>query len=442
MKRFISPLNLVYFVLVSFVANAYILVDVSAWFLLFVVPIFLYLNLFAGVLTSETKRLRLRICYHGGVLLGAFALSLLVSVFYHAILLVFTYDGDIWLFIISVIWCVFVSAYVFWNGILCVYLTSKHLGIKWRVLGALCGVVPVVNIITLGIVVDIVMDEIEHEIELERIEQNGEKERCKTKYPILFVHGVFFRDSKHFNYWGRIPRALKARGATVYYGEHQSALAVADSAHELAARVRYILDRYGCEKVNIIAHSKGGLDCRYAISEFGIAPHVASITTINTPHRGCLFADRLLSLAPQKLKKYVSTAYNVTLRDLGDEDPDFMAAVTDLTAAECQKRNEKLTFPEGIYAQSVGSILKKWHTGQFPLNLSYHYVKKYDGPNDGLVGEGSFEWGEKYTLVDVVEGKHGVSHGDVIDFTRADVPGFDVLEFYSALVEDLKNRGL
>ena len=152
MKRFISPLNLVYFVLVSFVANAYILVDVSAWFLLLVVPIFLYLNLFAGVLTSETKRLRLRICYHGGVLLGAFALSLLVSVFYHAILLIFTYDSDIWLFIISVIWCVFVSAYVFWNGIFCVYLTSKHLGIKWRVLGALCGVVPVVNIITLGIV--------------------------------------------------------------------------------------------------------------------------------------------------------------------------------------------------------------------------------------------------------------------------------------------------
>ncbi len=441
MKRFISPINLLYSGFVCLLANSYILVDLSRWFLLLLIPIFLFLNLFAGILTSDTKRWRLRICHHGGVLLGAFALSLLISFFYHLILAIFTFKSNLMLLVRSIEWCVAVSEYIFWNGMLCVYATSKHLGVKWRIVGAICGMVPVVNLIALGVIISIVMDEIEHELELEHIEKNGEKERCKTKYPILFVHGVFFRDSKHFNYWGRIPRSLKARGATVYYGEHQSALAVADSGHELAARIRYILDRYGCEKVNIIAHSKGGLDCRYAISEYGAAPYVASLTTINTPHRGCLFADRLLSLASDKLKKYISTAYNVTLRDLGDEDPDFMAAVTDLTAAECIKRNDKLTFPEGIYAQSVGSILRKWHSGQFPLNLSYHYVKKFDGPNDGLVGEGSFAWGEKYTLI-TVEGSHGVSHADVTDFTRANVKNFDVLEFYSSIVEDLKNRGL
>ncbi len=441
MKRFITPLNLLYSALVCVVVNAYILIDFSKWFLPILSALFLFINLFVGLLTSETKRMRLRLCHHGGVLLGAFAMSLLVSIAYHIVLAICTFKSDLPLLIHSMIWCFLTSAYIFWNGIICVYCTSKHLGIKWRIIGAICGMVPILNIIMLGIIIDMVMDEIEHELELEKIEKNGEEERCKTKYPILFVHGIFFRDSKHFNYWGRIPRALKARGATVYYGEHQSALAVADSGHELAARIRYLLDRYGCEKVNIIAHSKGGLDCRYAISEYGIAPYVASITTINTPHRGCLFADRLLSLAPDRLKKYISTAYNITLRDLGDEDPDFMAAVSDLTADACQKRNEMLKFPDGIYAQSVGSILRKWHTGQFPLNLSYHYVKKYDGPNDGLVGESSFIWGEKYTLVDVVAKKHGVSHGDVIDFTRADVPGFDVLEFYSALVEDLKKRG-
>ncbi len=441
MKRFISPINLVYFGLLSLVANAYILIELSLWSLLFIVPSLIFLNLYAGTISSETKSLRLRVCHHGGVLLGAFALSLLVSVTYHAILAIFVYKSNIDLFIKSTEWCVGVSELVFWNGMLCVYATSKQMGVKWRIVGAICGMVPIVNLIALGIIVDIVMDEIEYSIELEHIAENGEGERCKTKYPILFVHGVFFRDSKHINYWGRIPRSLKARGATVYYGEHQSALAVSDSGHELAARIRYILDRYGCEKVNIIAHSKGGLDCRYAISEYGIAPYVASLTTINTPHRGCLFAERLLSLASARFKRYVSTAYNVTLRDLGDEDPDFMAAVTDLTAAECKARNEKLTLPDGIYTQSVGSVIRKWHSGQFPLNLSYHYVKKYDGPNDGLVGESSFSWGEKYTLISV-EGEHGVSHGDVVDLTRSNVKGFDVLEFYSALVEDLKARGL
>ena len=441
MKRFISPINLIYTGFVCLVANAYILVDLSRWFLLLLIPIFLFLNLFAGIFTADTKRWRLRFCHHGGVLLGAFAISLLISFLYHAILAIVVFKSNLALFIRSLEWCIAVSEYIFWNGMICVYATSKHLGVKWRIVGAICGMVPIINLITLGVIISIVMDEMEHELELEHIERNGEKERCKTKYPILFVHGVFLRDSKHFNYWGRIPRSLKARGATVYYGEHQSALSVADSGHELAARIRYILDRYGCEKVNIIAHSKGGLDCRYAISKYGIAPHVASLTTINTPHRGCLFADRLLSRASDRFKRYVSTAYNVTLRDLGDEAPDFMAAVTDLTASECAKRNETLTFPEGIYTHSVGSVLRKWRTGQFPFNVFYHYVKRYDGSNDGLVGEGSFAWGEKYTLI-TVEGRYGVSHADVTDFTRANVKNFDVLEFYADMVEDLKNRGL
>ena len=30
-----------------------------------------------------------------------------------------------------------------------------------------------------------------------------ENEICKTKYPILMVHGIFFRDWQVINYWGR-----------------------------------------------------------------------------------------------------------------------------------------------------------------------------------------------------------------------------------------------
>lgn len=99
---------------------------------------------------------------------------------------------------------------------------------------------------------------------------------CSTKYPILLVHGVFFRDFKHFNYWGRIPRTLESRGAKIYYGEHQSALAIENN---------------------------------------------------------------------------VSKIYNTALKELGDETPDFMAAVTDLTNKSCIKLNEKLAFPSDIYTK-------------------------------------------------------------------------------------------
>ena len=86
------------------------------------------------------------------------------------------------------------------------------------------------------------------------------------------VHGVFFRDFRNLNYWGRIPAALEANGATIFYGTHQSAASVADSGREIADRIQQILKETGCGKVNIIAHSKGGLDSRYAISKLGMAP--------------------------------------------------------------------------------------------------------------------------------------------------------------------------
>ena len=79
-----------------------------------------------------------------------------------------------------------------------------------------------------------------------------------------------------------------AHGATVYYGNHQSVLAIKDSALALPTRKKLIAERSGAGKVNIIAHSKGGLDCRYAIFELGIASCVASLTTITTPHRCCI----------------------------------------------------------------------------------------------------------------------------------------------------------
>lgn len=36
------------------------------------------------------------------------------------------------------------------------------------------------------------------------------------KYPVLFVHGMGFRDRKLFCYWGRTPKAFEARGCQVF----------------------------------------------------------------------------------------------------------------------------------------------------------------------------------------------------------------------------------
>ena len=141
---------------------------------------------------------------------------------------------------------------------------------------------------------------------------------------------MFFRDFKNFNYWGRIPNELEKNGCKIYYGNHQSALSVKDSAKELAERIRTIVTETNCKKVNIIAHSKGGLDVRYAIAKENIGEMVASLTTINTPHKGCEFADYLLTKVPKSIQNKIATTYNTSLRQLGDKNPDFMASVNDL----------------------------------------------------------------------------------------------------------------
>lgn len=82
------------------------------------------------------------------------------------------------------------------------------------------------------------------------------------KYPVMLVHGMGFRDRKFFCYWGRIPQTLETQGTQVYFGRQDSNGALEDNAKHLAGRIDEILAETGAEKVNIIAHSKGGLECR------------------------------------------------------------------------------------------------------------------------------------------------------------------------------------
>lgn len=346
------------------------------------------------------------------------------------------------LFSVKILFFAFMDLFLLLIGLIMVYTTSIQLGIKWRILGVVFCFIPIINTCILLKILFIVSKEIRFETNKMKLNNTRKEQQiCKTKYPILLVHGVFFRDYKYFNYWGRIPKELEENGATIYYGNHSSALSVEDSAKELIKRIEEIIKESGCEKVNIIAHSKGGLDARMAIINPKIANSVASLTTINTPHRGCEFADYLLTKIPEKQKDTIATIYNNSAQKLGDSKSDFLSAVNDLTYKKCKQRNSILFDNPNIFYQSVGSKLNKSASGQFPLNFTHKLVKYFDGENDGLVGEKSFAWGEKYTYL-TTKGKRGISHGDVIDLNRENFKGFDVREFYVQLVSDLRERGL
>ena len=331
---------------------------------------------------------------------------------------------------------------IFWNGIIRVYCTSVSIGIKYRAWGIAMGMITPANLVVLLMIYRKVRRECDFEVQKALLNKSRRDDQlCRTKYPILLVHGVFFRDSRLLNYWGRIPAELEANGAEVFYGEQQSAASIEASAKELAERIETLVQKTGCGKVNIIAHSKGGLDARYAISRLGSDKYTASLTTINTPHHGCLFAEYLLNNAPESFVKTVESIYNSAFRRLGDPDPDFLAAVSELTNSRCEEFNKNTPDMPGVVYRSVGSHAKCSKSGRFPLNLSYPLVKKYDGDNDGLVALTSAPWGEDFTVIHPTS-KRGVTHADMIDLNREDIPGFDVREFYVQMVNGLKRRGL
>ena len=440
----LRKLNRVISTVLLFIAiNSYsILFFTTRWWSLlpFALTYFLIVNISPSF--RKQSSFRIKMLSDGVELLNLFLITTSLSTIYMIFLGLKTVPAELHIFTISLVIVILAESILFWNGIIRVYSTSVQLGIKWRIYGIVGGWIPVVHIFLLVKIMSIVSTEAEFEIEKFVLDSTRkEKDICKTRYPLLMVHGVFFRDSRFFNYWGRIPKELIKNGAVIFYGQQQSAASVKSSGEELSQRIKSIVNETGCEKVNIIAHSKGGLDSRFAISCLETDQYVASLTTINTPHRGCIFADYLLEKVPEKTRNAIANKYNTALKKLGDKNPDFLAAVTDLTASQCKAMSESAPDVPGVYYQSVSSKMTRARNGKFPLNVVYPLVRHFDGDNDGLVSVESAQWGENFTMIST-KGKRGISHADVIDLNRENIKGFDVREFYVSLVEGLKERGL
>lgn len=345
-------------------------------------------------------------------------------------------------YLVNVLLCFCVLAFSFFIGIITVYCTSYQLGLKLRILGLCMGWVPLANIALLIMIINETDRELQQETEKELLNQQRQAQQiCKTRYPILLIHGVFFRDYKYFGYWGRIPGQLKRNGAQVYFGNQPSAASIEECAKLLDNRIQEILVETGCEKVNVIAHSKGGLDIRYAMAFCGTAQYIASVTTVNTPHRGSRFADYMLTRLPEESQLKICKAYHKALSKLGEPEADLMRAVQDLTTAHCIELDRQMPQPEGVLCRSIGSKMNRPIRGRFPTNFTGMMMEYIDNDHDGLVGVDSFAWGEDFQLL-TTDTPQGISHSDIIDLNRTNLPGFDVREFYVRLVAELKEKGL
>jgi triacylglycerol lipase len=117
------------------------------------------------------------------------------------------------------------------------------------------------------------------------------KTYCKTKYPIILVHGVcgFDKIAGMVDYWYGIPQKLVEDGAVVRSAKLSAQSNNDQRADQLIAQIEKFLADTGAAKVNIIAHSHGSTTSRQAAY---LRPElVASLTTIAGPHKGSPVAD-------------------------------------------------------------------------------------------------------------------------------------------------------
>ena len=155
-----------------------------------------------------------------------------------------------------------------------------------------------------------------------------------TRHPIVLTHGF---DASPTNRWGfyGVAEALEADGHTVFVATVPPYDTPENRAMHLADAVDEALERSGAAKVNLIAHSMGGLDSRVLISGMGYGDRVASLTTISSPHGGTAVADVALKLIPGAADEAINalaTLWGKTYSEVA-EDSDLRGALAALAEA-------------------------------------------------------------------------------------------------------------
>lgn len=255
-----------------------------------------------------------------------------------------------------------------------------------------------------------------------------------TKYPIILVHGIVLKDFRFFRAFGAIEKMLKSEGYTVYTSKTDGFGTVETNAVQLKAQITGIILNGGAEKVNIIAHSKGGLDAKYMIEFLGMEHRVASLTTLCTPHKGAQIASFILRL-PIFIKKFIAFWVNLCYRIFGDKNPDSLTVCNQLKAQ--YSKEDMLKFSDKVYCQSYSASMKRIRD-DFIMGIPLMFTKRLENSKtDGLVSEESSKFGEYKGAA--VEGS--VSHSEMVDFMVKKKKRQQIHGFYRKLCGELASRG-
>lgn len=256
-----------------------------------------------------------------------------------------------------------------------------------------------------------------------------------SKYPIILAHGLAAKQLRIMNAFGRIGEELEKEGYKVFVADTDGFGSVEHNAEQLRDYINRVLILTGAEKVNIIAHSKGGLDSKYMITKLGMEDKVASLTTLCTPHRGSIIASKIWDL-PMPIKKLIAFWIDMFYcLFLGDKHPDSIRACAQLRAVD--ESEETLQFSYKVYCQSYStsiSDVKDCFIMGLPMKLQHHFEVL---DNDGLVSEESAQFGcYRGRCLDIP-----VSHVQIIDLFSKKGQKEQIYAFYKKVCSELSEMG-
>ncbi len=257
----------------------------------------------------------------------------------------------------------------------------------------------------------------------------------QTKYPIVLVHGIILKDIFFVRAFGRIQKILEREGHLAYTADIDGFGTVETNAEQLKGEILRILGETGAEKVNLIAHSKGGIDSKYMLQRLGMEEHVASLTTLATPHRGAKIATTLGHL-PRPLAKFIAFWINFWYRLFRDKHPDALAVCHELSASP-NELLDSLTVPQTVYCQSYSVAMERGRD-DFIMSIPYAFTKHCEGaPSDGIVSVESSQFANYRG--NAVEGS--VSHSEIVGYSLKKKKRERVYSFYRDLAQELASLG-
>jgi triacylglycerol lipase len=254
------------------------------------------------------------------------------------------------------------------------------------------------------------------------------------QYPVVLVHGIFAHDrGSIIKFWGRIPQVFMGRGIQVFWGNTDAWGSYESNALILKKTIESILSQTRARKVNIIAHSKGGIDTRYLIWKHDFGDKIASLTSICTPHHGAEIADYMYKkeILRQQLSRKALTLFG---KIYGDSNPNLYKLIYQLTTARMKEFNQKIAMDNRVFYQSLYTTMNNAADDKM-FSHTYSYIKKISGDNDGLVSECSARWGDNITKI---EG--GISHAEILDYKAKEIYGVNIPDIYVKMAQGLSER--